>query len=61
MKTKIVEASDNTGYRIECAYGIGTLVSPDGSMLCEFDLEDLKKAYEEMQDVESGHLHKNRP
>lgn len=38
----IIEASDNSGYKIEIAEGIASLLNPDQEMLCEFMIEEPK-------------------
>lgn len=36
----IIEASDNSGYKLEIAEGIASLLNPDQEMLCEFMIEE---------------------
>ena len=39
MSKIVIEASDNTGYKLECQYGIMDLISPQGEVICEFEPE----------------------
>lgn len=36
MGETVIEASDNSGYKLECQYGIMVLISPQGEQICEF-------------------------
>lgn len=36
MGKTVIEASDNSGYKLECQYGIMVLISPQGEPICEF-------------------------
>lgn len=41
-----IEASDNTGYKIECKNGIALLSDKYGYIICEFMIDDVPTAYD---------------
>lgn len=41
--SRLIEASDNSGYRMEIDHGIASLINPENEMLCEFDFGDFKQ------------------